>query len=659
MEIVIGKYAGFCPGVMRAVNTVYRLLEEENAGKISTLGMLIHNRTVTEELADRGVQAIDVKDVESCYEKALAGEKQTVVLRAHGVQRALLEDLLQKQESCPFFEVVDCTCSYVKKIHRIVTENTIPDGRLIVFGAPEHPEVQGICSYAKGDVVIVESAEELKRQNLDEKPTIMVSQTTQKLFEWEKCQKVFKNLCTNSKIFDTICSVTENRQKEAVELCKECDGVLVIGSRESSNTMKLYDIALKNAGWAYLAEGLSDLPAVPSSVHKLGITAGASTPDRIIEEVHKNMNEIIENFEELLNESFKTLNTGDTVTGVITSVSNAELTVDVGAKVTGVIPYDEVAEDSGVDLTKAYKVGDTVVARAIRVSDVEGMAVLSVKQAERSNSFRKIVEAYEANEILTGKVTDVVKGGVVVTCKYNRVFIPAGQSGVPKDGDLNTLKGKTVRFKIIDLDTEKNRAVGSIRVVEKEERKAQLEEFWATIEEGKSYTGTVKSLTSFGAFVDLGGIDGMVHTTELSWAKIKHPSEVVSVGQSITVYVKSFDKEKKRISLGYKKAEDDPWAQFTGRYAVGDVASVKIVSFMTFGAFAEVLPGADGLIHISQIADKRVEKPADELQIGQVVDAKIVGIDEEKKKISLSIRALIAPESVEAPAEEAEATDAE
>ena len=655
MEIVIGKYAGFCPGVMRAVNTVYRLLEEENAGKISTLGMLIHNRTVTEELTDRGVKVIDVKDVESCYEKALAGEKQTVVLRAHGVQKALLEDLLQKQESCPFFEVVDCTCSYVKKIHRIVTENTIPDGRLIVFGAPEHPEVQGICSYAKGDVVIVESAEELKRQNLDEKPTIMVSQTTQKLFEWEKCQKVFKNLCTNSKIFDTICSVTENRQKEAVELCKECDGVLVIGSRESSNTMKLYDIALKNAGWAYLAEGLSDLPAVPSSVHKLGITAGASTPDRIIEEVHKNMNEIIENFEELLNESFKTLNTGDTVTGVITSVSNAELTVDVGAKVTGVIPYDEVAEDSGVDLTKTYKVGDTVVARAIRVSDVEGMAVLSVKQAERSNSFRKIVEAYEANEILTGKVTDVVKGGVVVTCKYNRVFIPAGQSGVPKDGDLNTLKGKTVRFKIIDLDTEKNRAVGSIRVVEKEERKAQLEEFWATIEEGKSYTGTVKSLTSFGAFVDLGGIDGMVHTTELSWAKIKHPSEVVSVGQSITVYVKSFDKEKKRISLGYKKAEDDPWAQFTSRYAVGDVASVKIVSFMTFGAFAEVLPGADGLIHISQIADRRIEKPEDVLTEGQMVEAKITAVDEEKKKISLSIRALLAPaaeEGEEAPVEE-------
>ncbi|MBP3322199.1 MAG: bifunctional 4-hydroxy-3-methylbut-2-enyl diphosphate reductase/30S ribosomal protein S1 [Clostridia bacterium] len=656
MEIQIGKYAGFCPGVMRAVNTVERLIKEGTAGQISTLGMLIHNRTVTEELAAKGVKVISVGEIEEIFQRAQAGQKQTVVLRAHGVQKQLFEDLLAKQEVCPLFCVVDCTCTYVKKIHKIVTENTVPEGRLIVFGSPEHPEVQGICSYAKGDVVTVQSSEELKRQKLDDIPTIMVSQTTQKLFEWENCQKVFKNLCTNSKIFDTICSVTENRQREAVELCKECDAVLVIGSKESSNTMKLYDIACKNAKAAYLAEGLDDLPDIPFTVHKLGITAGASTPDRIIEEVHKNMNEIIENFEELLNESFKTLNTGDTVTGVITSVSAAELTVDVGAKVTGVIPYDEVAEDSGVDLTKAYKVGDTVVARAIRVSDVEGMAVLSVKQAERSNSFKKIAEAAESGEILTGKVSEVVKGGLVVSCKYNRVFIPAGQSGVPKDGDLNTLKGKTVRFKIIDLDTEKNRAVGSIRVVEKEERKAKLEEFWATIEEGKTYTGSVKSLTSFGAFVDLGGIDGMVHTTELSWAKIKHPSEVVSVGQTITVYVKSFDREKKRISLGYKKAEDDPWVIFTSKYSVGDVAPVKIVSFMSFGAFAEVLPGADGLIHISQIADKRVEKPADELQIGQVVDAKIVGIDEEKKKISLSIRALIAPESVEAPAE---AEDAE
>ena len=645
--IFVGKYAGFCPGVQRAVDKAEELAEKKTSGSIYTLGMLIHNKTVVGELEKKGVKMLAEEEFDRIYAQAQEGMDQTVILRAHGVVKQVADRLFRWQKECHFFHVVDCTCPYVKKIHEIVEKNATPDGVLVVFGDPEHPEVKGICSYAKGKVIVVRNVHELKSYNLLNDEAILVSQTTQKLSEWKKCQNFFENYCTNGKIFDTICSVTENRQKEAVEMCRKADALLVIGSKESSNTMKLYEVAKKNCPHAFLTEDGKDLDRLPSDVHKLGITAGASTPGRIIEEVHKKMNEILENenFEELLNESFRTLNTGDTVTGVISSVSPAELTVDLGTKVTGVIPFDEVAEDSGTDLTKTYKVGDTVTARAIRVSDVEGMAVLSVKQAERGSSFKKLLNAYDEGEVLTGKVTEVVKGGLVVSCKYNRVFIPAGQSGVPKEGDLNELKGQTVRFKLIDMDTERNRAVGSIRSVEREERKAKLEEFWANIEVGKTYVGKVKSLTSFGAFVDLGGIDGMVHTSELSWTKIKNPSEVVSVGQEVSVYVKAFDREKKRISLGYKKAEDDPWVIFTSRYAVGDVVPVKIVSFMPFGAFAEVLPGADGLIHISQIADKRVAKPSDELQIGQVVDAKIVGIDEEKKKISLSIRALLEPEA--------------
>ena len=666
--IVVGKYAGFCPGVQRAVDKATQLALDKSAGRIYTLGMLIHNKTTVEELRAKGVRIISEDDLPGIFEKAREGEKQTVILRAHGVTAELRRKLQEMQDACPFFSVVDCTCPYVKKIHRIVEENTDSGVFLLVFGAPEHPEVKGICSYAKGGCAVVSSAEQMEKLEGLGKKAIFVSQTTQNLEEWKKCQKIFKNYCTNGEIFDTICYVTENRQQEVVQMCHLVDAVLVIGSAESSNTMKLYDLAKKNCRHAILTEDGSDLTALPGDVRKLGITAGASTPGRIIEEVHLKMSEILENenFEELLNESFRTINTGDTVTGVVTSVSQAELTVDLGTKVTGIIQYDEVAEDSSVDLTKVYKIGDTVVARAIRVSDVEGVAMLSVKQAERSNGVKKLADASENGEILQGKVTEVVKGGLVVTSKFSRVFIPAGQSGVPRDGDLNELKGKTVRFKIIDLDPEKNRAVGSIRAVEREERKARLEEFWATIEEGKVYTGKVKSLTSFGAFVDLGGIDGMIHMTELSWSKIKHPSDVVSVGQEITVFVKSFDKEKKRISLGYKKAEDDPWVIFTGKYAVGDVVPVKIVSFTPFGAFAEVIPGADGLIHISQIADKRVGKPEDELQIGQIVDVKIVGIDNEKKKISLSIRALLEPakeeaaeEAAEAPAEEAPAAPAE
>ena len=657
--IKVGKYAGFCPGVKRAVSVAQTLAADKNAGQVWTLGMLIHNRRVIEDLQKAGIGIIEPEDLPGVFAKAKSGEKQTVILRAHGVPKALDEELHREEAACDRFRVVDCTCGYVKKIHRIVEENTDEHTPLVVFGAADHPEVKGICSYAKGEVFVVENADELEKvSSLGNADTaILVSQTTQKLSEWKKCQKIFKNLCTNGKIFDTICSVTENRQQEAEELCREVEALIVIGSRESSNTMKLYDLAKNHASHAILLEDEKDLVGLPKDVHNYGITAGASTPDRIIEEVHKKMNEILENenFEEMLNESFKTLNTGDTVTGVVTSVSQAEMTVDLGAKVTGTISADEASEDSNGDLTQVYKVGDTVTARAIRVSDVEGIAVLSIRQAERGNSFKKMTEAYEAGEILQGKVTDVVKGGLVVTCKYNRVFIPARKSGVPIDGDMNALKGQTVRFKIIDVDTERNRAVGSIRDVEREERKAQLEEFWANIEEGKTYTGTVKSLTSFGAFVDLGGIDGMVHTTELSWSKIKHPSDVVSVGQQISVFVKSFDKEKKRISLGYKKAEDDPWAIFNEKYKVDDVVPVKIVSLMPFGAFAEVIPGCDGLIHISQIADKRINKPADELQVGQVVDAKIVGIDDEKRKISLSIRALIAPKEEPAEAEDAEA----
>ncbi len=641
--IIVGKFAGFCPGVSRAVSQAEKLSYQKSAGKIYTLGMLIHNRTVVGELEKKGVFAVEAENLPMIYEKALRGEKQTVILRAHGVTKNLAKMLEDWARQCNDFHVVDCTCPYVKKIHTIVEENTAPDVSLVVFGMAEHPEVKGICSYAKGPVAVIEHADQLDNCKGLENKTIMVSQTTQKLSEWKKCQKKFENLCTNGKIFDTICSVTENRQSEAIGLCEKVDAMVVIGSSESSNTMKLYELAKSHCKYALLVENAKELRPLPSDVYNLGITAGASTPGRIIEEVHKKMNEILENenFEEMLNESFRTLNTGDTVTGVITSVSQAELTVDLGTKVTGVIPYDEVAEDSSVDLTKNYKVGDTIVGRAIRVSDLDGMAVISVKQAERSNSFKKLMEASETGEVLTGKVTEIVKGGVLVSCKYNRVFIPARQTGVSKEGDLNELKGKSVRFKIIEMNEERNKAIGSIRVVENEERKARLEEFWSTIEEGKVYTGKVKSLTSFGAFVDLGGIDGMVHTTELSWSKIKHPSEAVSVGQEITVYVKAFDKEKKRISLGYKKAEDDPWVIFNNKYAVGDVAPVKIVSFMPFGAFAEVLPGVDGLIHISQIADKRVNKPSDELELGQIVDAKIIGIDDEKKKISLSVRALL------------------
>ena len=348
-----------------------------------------------------------------------------------------------------------------------------------------------------------------------------------------------------------------------------------------------------------------------------------------------------ENFAELLEQSLKTLHTGEIVKGIITSMSASEVFVDLGTKTTGVISTDEFSDDASYNVEEHFKIGDEIEAIVIKVNDMDGVATLSRKRIERNNNWSIIVDAYHSGEILEGKIVDVVKGGLIIILHSVRVFIPATHSGVPKDGDLNALKGTMQKVKIIDLDESRNRAIASIRVVLREQRKAAEEEFWAGVEVGKRYTGTVKSLKNYGAFIDLGGVSGMVHITELSWTRIKHPSEVLKEGQQVEVYVKSFDREEGKISLGYKADEDDPWLKFMNQYKVNDVVTVKILSLLPFGAFAEIIPGADGLIHISQIADRKIAKPSEVLEIGQLVDAKIIEIDDENRKISLSIRALL------------------
>lgn len=417
--------------------------------------------------------------------------------------------------------------------------------------------------------------------------------------------------------------------------------MLIVGGAESSNTKKLFDISRGNCPETYLVESAADIPSsIKTMTGTVGIAAGASTPGYIIEEVQNTMSEQ-ENFAQLLEESFKTLNTGDTVRGIVTSVSGTEVHVDIGSKVTGILTLENVTEDPQAKLEDMFKVGDEVEAIAVRVSDIDGIATLSKKKIDAHNNWSKILEAKETGAVLEGKVTEAVKGGVIVYALSQRVFIPASQTPVPKDGDLSTLVGTKQRFKIIDIKEERRRAVGSIRVVAREERKAQLEKFWSEIEIGKHYTGKVKSLTSYGAFIDLGGIDGMVHNSELSWLRISSPKDVVSVGDTLEVFVKDFDREKNRISLGYKTEENNPWKLFTDKYNVDDVVPVTIVSMMPFGAFAQIIPGVDGLIHISQIADRKLASPSEVLTKGQVVDAKITDIDTENCKVSLSIRALL------------------
>lgn len=348
-----------------------------------------------------------------------------------------------------------------------------------------------------------------------------------------------------------------------------------------------------------------------------------------------------ESFEELLNQSFKTLNNGDRVTGIVTAITPTEVQVDVGAKQAAYIKLSELSDDPNVKAEDIIHVGDQIETYVVRVNDVEGYAELSKKRLDAAKVWENIEQAVEEKTVLEGTVTEENKGGIVVSVKGVRVFVPASQSGQPRGADLSAMVKQKVQLRITEVNRARRRVVGSIRSVTEEARKAAQAEVWANIEVGKHYTGTVKSMTSYGVFVDIGGVDGMVHISELSWSRIKNPAEVVSVGDTLDVYVISFDPEKHKISLGVKDRSCNPWDKFMETYKVGDVASVRIVKLMTFGAFAEVVPGVDGLIHISQIADRRIEKPGDVLSEGQIVDAKITAVDEEKQKISLSIRALL------------------
>ncbi|MBE6536057.1 MAG: 4-hydroxy-3-methylbut-2-enyl diphosphate reductase [Ruminococcaceae bacterium] len=678
MDIVVAKNAGFCFGVKRATDSLERAIAERRAGeRIYTLGALIHNETYNQMLREQGVEVTDIGEVRQLAESASESSPVTVFIRAHGIPKADEEILRLLAEKNPSFRYEDCTCPYVKKIHKIAQRHSASENIFLLLGGATHPEVVGIMSYFDYEKVTFSSADELEKAfgegllvKINNKQPVLAAQTTQKLVEWEKTQKILKKVCTNPLIFDTICNVTDARQKEAEALAGECDAMVVIGGKESSNTAKLYAVCKESCPqtvWIERADELAVNQLITHTHAKVGIAAGASTPLGVIQEVHDKMSEMNENFEAMLAESFKTLDKGDIVTGIVTSVTDAEIQLDLGAQVTGVIRADQVTDDPSVKLTELYKKGDAVEARVFRVSDIEGIAELSKKAVDSTKNWQKIANAAETGDIVSGKVVDVVKGGVTVFVDGVRVFVPASQTGVPKDGDLATLKGTQVDIKIIEV--KGNRAIGSIRLVARELRRQAEEAFWASIEEGKVYTGVVKSMTAYGAFVDLGGVDGMVHKTELSWKPIATPAAVLSVGQEITVFVKSFDAEKKRISLGYKTDDTNPWYIFMNNYAVGDVASVKIVSLMPFGAFAEVCDGVDGLIHISQIAQEKIGKPADVLELGQVVDAKIIAIDEENQKISLSIRALLdeaqaeaeaMPEDyVEATEEAAEAVEAE
>ena len=660
MKITLAKTAGFCFGVNRAVNMVYDLLGKGE--KVCTLGPIIHNPQLVEELSKKGVRIVEAPEE--------VAEGETLVIRSHGVSKSTMDNA----EKCNI-KIADATCPFVAKIHNIVSEKSKEGYITLIAGDPNHQEVKGIIGHCFGECHTLSNLDELQNflensENIAEKPIIMVSQTTFNAEIWDKYQKNLKKVCTNAEIFDTICNATSNRQCEADQLSRNNDVIIVVGGRHSSNTAKLYDVCIKNCKRTHFVETADELSSISfKDCTSVGVVAGASTPAGIIKEVIKTMSENLQpveeqmevkesvqkSFEEMTDEeafeaSLSSLTGDQKVCGTVIAVNPTEITVDIGRGVTGYVTAAEYSSNPDANMMDEVKVDDKLNLIIMKISDQEGTAMLSKRRYDAIAGWDNIVAAKESGEIVTGFVKEIIKGGVVAYTNNVRVFIPASQATASRNEDLEELKGKEVSFRIIEIGRGR-RAVGSIRSVLREQRKAAEDKIWAEIAVGDRFTGTVKSLTSYGAFVDIGGVDGMVHISELSWQRIKNPSEVVLVGDTVEVYVKSIDPEKRKISLGYKKAEENPWVIFENNYNVDDVVKVTIVSMTTYGAFARIIPGIDGLIHISQIANKHVAKPQDELTVGQEVDAKITAVDFEKKRVSLSIRALLEPEvKEEAPA---------
>ena len=643
MRLELARSAGFCYGVRRAVQMAE--MAAEGGRPCVMLGPIIHNRDVIAYLESIGVGLVDTP------EEVPPGT--AVLIRSHGEGRPVHEALARLGRP-----VIDATCPNVSRIHQIVSRAEEGGRQVLIIGTRTHPEVAAIAGWCRRPVVL-EGVAELSNwlETAPERrdiPLTMVSQTTSTRFIWDSCVEKAKKECTNLKIFDTICNATCKRQSEAQALAARSDAMVVIGGRESSNTKRLAELCGALCPMVVWIERAAELE--PSNLCRkasIGITAGASTPEWIIKEVYDKMSdeniEIEESFAEMLEKSIKTLNTGEKVTGVVTGITPTEIYLDLGTKHAGYIPVSELTDDPTAKVEDLVKIGDEIETYVMRVNDQEGVVTLSKKRLDTVKSWDDIEQAREEHTTVEGVVTEENKGGVVVSIKGVRVFVPASQTGLPRETPMSQLLKQHVRLRITEVNRARRRVVGSIRAVEAEERAAKAAEVWANIEENKRYTGTVKSLTSYGAFVDIGGVDGMVHISELSWSRIKHPSEVVSVGDTVEVYVISFDKEKKKISLGMKDRSQNPWEVFTGKYQPGDVANVRVVKLMTFGAFAEVVPGVDGLIHISQIADHRIDKPGDVLSEGQMVDVKIIDIDYDNKKVSLSIRALL--EGGDEPAE--------
>ena len=659
MNVTIAKSSGFCFGVKNAVTAAEEAVAAKCDGrKLVMLGEIVHNRYVVDKLLDGGFVI--------CETAEEVPENSIVIIRAHGVTPREIEVLNSK--NC---EIRDMTCPFVSKIHKIVRENAEKGMNIIITGTQGHPEVTGIMGEAEGYGVkcaVIKAPEDLENLDFPLESAILISQTTFSSYMFEKICNIVKNKIEKINLFDTICITTESRQKEAASLSETSDSMIVIGSAHSSNTTKLLDICKGRCARTFLVNSGTEVRSLIQNgdilpTDKIGITAGASTPEAIILEVVQQMNEE----EKITNQGFDTefanavdliaqVRRGAVVKGTITSADDDYVYVDVHDKSEGRISRKEFDSDPDFDLDKAIAEHTevTVKVRSIKNSDQGKEIILSKNDVESEKGRAEIEEAYKNKTPIEVKITRTVKDGVIGTYKGVDIYIHRTQIKTGDVKDLESYVGQSLEILVTKFDTEKGRLriSGSHRIIVSEERRKKSAEIWDNIEEGKHYTGVVRSLVDFGAFIDIGGVDGLVHVSELSWSRNAKPSDVLKVGDEIDVYVKAFDKETKKISLGYKRLEDDPYYNIEERMPVGCIVQGTVVRLTKFGAFVQLEPDLDALCHVSQISSRRLEKPEDALSVGQVVQAKVIKIEPDARRISISIKE-VAPIDPELPEEEA------
>ncbi|NLW22479.1 MAG: bifunctional 4-hydroxy-3-methylbut-2-enyl diphosphate reductase/30S ribosomal protein S1 [Tissierellia bacterium] len=627
MKIYIAEHAGYCFGVKRAVEMAEKILEESVDMPIYSLGPLIHNPQVVEYLNSKGLKVID---------KIEGVDNGKIIIRAHGVPYSL-----QKKIEDLDLELIDCTCPYVKAVHKRVREYRDNGYKIVIIGDKNHPEVIGINGWCNDEAIIINEEEEAKDMPRYDKICV-VSQTTNRLEKFERLSNIVMEKGNEVKVFNTICNATNLRQTACEKLAKKVDAMIVIGGYNSSNTNKLAEISKRYCNNVYHIELYKDLPLQEiRKFNTIGITAGASTPDWIIKEVVDTMNNINNNeIMEAIENTLVQIHRGDILKGKVIYVTDEEIMVNINYKSDGIITKDELSNDPDINPKDLYKEGDEIEVYVVKLDDGEGNVVLSRRRFEAIRGWEELERAYKNNEIIECKVITDVKGGLSVLVNGINGFMPASQISLEYVNDLSLYKGKKLSAKIIDFDRGRRRLILSSKEVEKMELEKKIDELWNSLEVGKTIEGRVERLTNFGAFVDIGGVDGLIHISDLSWTRINHPSEVVKVGDKVQVQVLDFDRDRNRISLGLKQTLPQPWDIFIENRKVGDVISGKVVNILDFGAFVRLEEGVDGLIHVSQISKEHVNKPSDRLEVGQNVTVKIIDINEEDERISLSMKAL-------------------